>query len=390
MARDLDIVVFGATGFTGRLVVEYLARAAPGLRLGVAGRDRGRLDEVREHARARGALHVDALVADVGDEASLDAMAGRTRVILTTVGPYAKYGEPVVRAAIKGGADYLDLTGEPDFARLVLDRYGRAAEEAGVRVVCSCGFESVPHDMGVYFVMRELAPAGPAHVEGFIQSSGQFSGGTWHSAVHVFSEMRQREGRPPAPDASPGGRVARAARPRPRFEPEVSGWAVPFPSIDPQVVVRSARALDLYGPSFTYALFVRIRTLPRVVAAGAAVLAVVALAQLRTTRDLLLRWKPPGEGPSEAVRQRSYFRITIVAEADGKRIVARVSGGDPGYGETAKMISECALALVQDRARLPGPCGVLTPAVAFGPVLLERLIAAGIRFEVVRREGASA
>ena len=161
-----------------------------------------------------------------------------------------------------------------------------------------------------------------------------------------------------------------------------------MPTIDPAIVLRSAAFLELYGPAFTYGHFVRVGALSNAIMLGAGVGAVAALAQLGPTRRLLLRFKQSGEGPSAEARARGFFRVTLVGEADGQKVVARVSGGDPGYGETSKMISECALALARDASSLPARAGVLTPASAFEGVLVDRLVRAGLRFETVKREGA--
>jgi short subunit dehydrogenase-like uncharacterized protein len=383
--RDLDIVVYGATGFTGRLTIEYLAKhAPPSLTLGIGGRDAAKLEEIREHLYA-GGRDVRVVVARSDDAASLRAMAARARVVITTVGPYIRYGEPLVEACIAEGADYLDITGEPVFVDRILSVYGERAAHAGVRVVSCCGFDSIPHDLGVYYTMRELQPRGRVSVEGFVQAGGGISGGTWHSAIGIMARLREDRGKARVSLAATNGRAVRGIKGRPHAEPEVGGWVLPFPSIDPAIVLRSARALDLYGPDFSYGHYVRVGSLPKAIGLGLSVGAVAALAQLEPTRELLLRYKKPGEGPSEEVRRRGFFRVTFVSRTDDERMSSRVSGGEPGYTETSKMLAECALGLVLDRARLPAAVGVLTPAVAFGDVLVERLQAAGIRFEVVRR-----
>jgi short subunit dehydrogenase-like uncharacterized protein len=283
------------------------------------------------------------------------------------------------------GADYLDITGEPVFVDRVLSAYGERAEKAGVRVVSCCGFDSIPHDLGVYFTMRQLQPKGRVSVEGFVQAGGGISGGTWHSAIGIMARMREDRGRARMTIAATNGRAVRGIKGRPHHEPEVGGWVLPFPSIDPAIVLRSARSLDVYGDDFSYGHYVRVGSLTKAIGLGAGVGAVAALSQLKPTREILLRLKKQGEGPSEEVRKRGYFRVTFVSRTDDERMLSRVSGGEPGYTETSKMLSECALALVLERDRLPGRAGVLTPAVAFGDVLVDRLKAAGIRFEVVRR-----
>jgi short subunit dehydrogenase-like uncharacterized protein len=388
MSKSLDLVVYGATGFTGHLAVLYLAEHAPkSLTWAIAGRDRQKLEVIRDEVRARFDREVEVLVARSDDRASLDAMTSEARVVLTTVGPYAQHGEPLVASCVEQRADYVDITGEPEFVDRVLEVYGERAAEAGVRIVSCCGFDSIPHDLGAYFTMRELAPKGPVTMEGFVQAGGGISGGTWHSAVGAMSRLseQRKAARLRPKQVASGGRSVRGLAPKPRKEPEVRGWVLPMPTIDPQIVLRSARSLDFYGPDFRYGHYVRVGSLAKAAALVAGVGAVAALSQLGPTRELLLKAKRQGEGPSEEVRRNGYFRVTFIARSGGEKLVTRVSGGEPGYAETSKMISESALALVFDRERLPKTVGVLTTAEAMGDVLLERLIAAGIRFEVVER-----
>lgn len=388
MSKSLDLVVYGATGFTGHLAVLYLAEHAPSaLRWAIAGRDRQKLEAIRDELRARFDREVEIVVARSDDRASLDAMTSEARVVLTTVGPYAQHGEPLVASCVEHGADYLDITGEPEFVDRVLEVYGERAAQAGVRIVSCCGFDSIPHDLGAYFTVRELAPKGPVTMEGFVQASGGISGGTWHSAVGAMSRLseQRKAARLKAKPAASGGRTVRGLAPRPRKEAEVRGWVLPMPTIDPQIVLRSARSLEIYGPDFRYGHYARVGSLATAAALVAGVGAVAALSQLRPTRELLLKAKRQGEGPSEEVRRNGHFRVTFVARSGGEKLVTRVSGGEPGYAETSKMISECALALVFDRERLPEAVGVLTTVEAFGDVLIERLAQAGIRFEVLTR-----
>jgi short subunit dehydrogenase-like uncharacterized protein len=391
--RAYDVVAFGATGFTGRLVARYLAATAPppGLRWAIAGRNRDKLEALRAELLD---IHKDCgdvgvLEADVGNPASLIDMAKQTRVVLSTVGPFARYGEPVVKACVDQGTDYVDITGEPAFVDMTIARYDDMARESGVRVVSCCGFDSIPHDLGVLFTLRQLPRDVPITVEGFVQAKGTFSGGTWTSAVEAFGGIREQV----RGGASAGGygddgdpRRVRGIRPRVRYEHAVKGWVAPFPTIDPQVVLRSARTMGEYGPDFRYGHYVRVGTLGKLAAGAAAIGGVVALSQLAPTRELLLKVRQSGEGPSEGQRSRSWFRVTFVGVGGGKRVVTRVSGGDPGYDETAKMVSQAAMCLAQDA--LPERAGVLTPAAAMGEPLLERLQREGIRFEVLDQGSA--
>lgn len=193
--REHDVVIFGATGYTGALVTDYLAQTKPDVRWAIAGRDEQKLFERSQELRSRAQLDVPYLVASSGDALSLARMAESARVVLSTVGPYAKLGEPLVEACIKAGTDYVDVTGEPEFVANIIERHEPAAKAAGVRLVPCAGFDSVPHDLGVFFAMDALKPSGPVEVEAFVHASGGFSGGTWQSALGAFASIREGSAR---------------------------------------------------------------------------------------------------------------------------------------------------------------------------------------------------
>ncbi|GGX91699.1 saccharopine dehydrogenase family protein [Streptomyces anandii] len=380
--RPYDVVLFGATGFVGTLTAEYLAAHAPdGLRWAIAGRSEARLRELRE--RLPGGESVAVLRADAADPASLSELARRTRVLATTVGPYVTYGEELVAACADNGTDYLDLTGEPEFVDLVYVRHDARARETGARLVHACGFDSVPHDLGAYFTVRQLPEGVPLSVDGFVRVDAAFSGGTFASALNQFARpLRMRAAARERARHEPRlmGRRASAPAGAPRFAGEVGAWALPLPTIDPQIVVRSARALERYGPDFRYRHYAAVERLPVAVGGVAAVGALAAAAQVPPARRWLSGRLQPGEGPSAERRARSWFSVRFVGEGGGRRVLTEVSGGDPGYGETAKMFAESALCLALDD--LPPTAGQVTTAVAMGDALLARLNAAGITFRV--------
>ncbi|WSQ13536.1 saccharopine dehydrogenase NADP-binding domain-containing protein [Streptomyces sp. NBC_01231] len=380
--RPYDIVLFGATGFVGTLTAEYLAAHAPeGLRWAVAGRSEAKLRELCE--RLPGGAEVGVLRADVSDPASMRALAEQARVVATTVGPYVTYGEDLVAACADTGADYLDLSGEPEFVDLTYVRHDARARETGARLVHACGFDSVPHDLGVYFTVRQLPEGVPLTVDGFVSADAAFSGGTFASALNQFARGRQvlaaaRDRGRHEPRLV--GRRAGAPAGAPRFAPEVDAWALPLPTIDPQIVRRSATALERYGPDFRYRQYAAVRRLPVAVGGVAAVGALLAAAQLPSARRWLSDRLKPGEGPGPDKRAKSWFRIRFVGEGGGRRVFTEVAGGDPGYGETAKIFAEAALSLAFDD--LPSSAGQVTTTVAMGDALIERLRSAGITFRV--------
>ena len=385
--REHDLVLFGATGFTGGLTAEYLAREGPAItRIALAGRNRGKLQELRARLAEVNPTFAELplLHADVEDPKSLHEVAASARVVITTVGPYIEYGEPLVEACATEGTDYVDLTGEPEFVDLMYVRHHAKAVETGARIVHACGFDSIPHDLGALFAVEQLPEGVPIKLEGFVRAGGRPSGGTAASALTGFSRVRQtvaasRERRKLEP--RPEGRRVRGIRGAPHHEAAVDAWVLPMPTIDPQIVLRSARALDRYGPDFSYGHYIAVRRLP--VAAGmvAGVAGLFAAAQVPPLRKRLLGRIPAGSGPSPEERAKGWFKVRFVGEADGRRVVTEVSGGDPGYGETSKMLAESALCLAHDQ--LPEAAGQVTTAVAMGDALAQRLKRGGIGFEVL-------
>jgi len=378
---DLDLVLFGATGFTGALTAAYLAEHAPtGLRWALAGRNPERLAAVRDRIGA----DVELLAADVTDPASLADLAARTKVVITTVGPYLEYGEPLVAACAEAGTDYVDLTGEPEFVDRMYLAHHATAERTGARIVHACGFDSIPHDLGVLHTVQELAAGGPVTVRGVVRAGGTFSGGTFHSALAQFAratQMREAAKARRRVEPRPEGRSSRAVAGKPHRDPLLGFWLVPLPTIDPFVVARSGAALASYGPEFRYSHYAGTKTL-RYAAGGAVGAGALALAaQVGPLRNLLLSRVPQGAGPDERRREKAWFTVDLVGEGDGRTVHTRVSGGDPGYGETAKMLAESALCLAFDDN--PPTAGSVTTAQAMGTNLLTRLRAAGLRFETV-------
>jgi short subunit dehydrogenase-like uncharacterized protein len=387
--RAYDLVLFGATGFTGGLTAEYLARHAPeGCRWAVAGRNRGKLEALRERL---GLPELPVLVADSADAAALAEVARSARVVVTTVGPYTRYGEPLVAACAEAGTDYVDLTGEPEFVDTMYTRYHARAVETGARMLHACGFDSVPHDLGVLFTVGELTRAAgrdaldvPVAVEGYVRASGTFSGGTFASTLTAFSrpvQMGQAAKARRAVEERPAGRAVHGSMAGPRWSKDAHAWVVPMPAIDQQIVLRSAAALPAYGPDFRYGHYAAVKRLPIALAGIVGVAGIALGAQIPPLRRALEGLRPSGAGPDEAQRARSWFTVRFSGSAGGRHVWTEVSGGDPGYGETAKMLAETALCLAYDD--LPKTAGQQTTASACGPALIDRLRAAGITFRVL-------
>lgn len=380
--RTYDVVLLGATGFTGELVAAHLARRLAGTttRWAIAGRSQERLQAVADRLPA-GATAPELEVVDLGDERGLRQLTASTVALATTVGPFAALGEPVVAACVDTATEYADITGEPAFVARVLERYDEPATAAGVRLVSCCGFDSVPHDLGVALTVGQLPDDAPLTVRGYVEADARFSGGTAHSALQAIASRQ-------LPSTRVRGARAREVRGLPTrlhripAAAGVDGFGVPLPTIDPAIVLRSAATEDGYGLRFRYGHFARVRTLPAVAGGVAGVGAFAALASLPPTRRLLERLIPEqGDGPSAERRARSRFAVTFLGTGGGREVVARVSGGDPGYDETAKMLGEAALSLAQDAST--GATGAVTPVQALGVAYRRRLESQGLTFEIL-------
>ncbi len=378
--RELDLVLFGATGFTGALTAEYLAANGPdGLRWAMAGRNLEKLEKVR----AQVGVDVDLILADSGDQEALADLAARTRVVLTTVGPYVGRGEALVQACAEAGTDYCDITGELEFVDTMYVAHHATAVSTGARLVHGCGFDSIPYDLGAMFTVEHLPADMPIDLRGVVRAGGLPSGGTFETALTGMSRARQIRAAAQARkrvEPKPVGRSSRAVAGKPHRDKVLDYWLLPLPTMDPAIVARSGAALPTYGPRFRYSHYAGMKTLPYALG-GAAVATGLGLAsQLKLTRDLLMRWYPAGDGPDPERRRRSWFTVDFVGEAGGEVVHTRVSGGDPGYTETAMMLAESGLCLAFDDN--PAVAGQVTTAQAMGANLMARVQTGGLEFEV--------
>lgn len=399
--REFDLVLFGATGFTGRLVAEYLVKKRPSLRWALAGRNLAKLEREREElARLEpSAKELPLLAGDSTDRAAMDGIARRTRVVCTTAGPYALYGSALLGACAEQGTDYCDLTGEPHWVREMIDAHHARAVETGARIVPSCGFDSIPSDLGVLLLHEQLAARGGRLAEAHFRMrrmKGSASGGTIASALDTAARMSDPAVRRVLEDPyslNPEGAPGAAGQEdwlRPRREPETGRWLAPFvmAAVNTRVVRRSNALMGYaYGREFRYDEAVDVGRglsgLARAAATSAGMAMGGALA-FGPVRKLARRFLPaPGEGPSREARESGFFDIELLGVGTaGERVRARVGAKqDPGYGATAWMLGESALCLAEDA--LPERGGLLTPASCMGMKLVERLRAAGMTFQAV-------
>lgn len=404
--RELDVVVFGATGFSGRLVAGYLAGQAPdGVRVGLAGRSAQRLAQVREELGAA-AADWPLLVADAADSASVASIARAARVVATTVGPYRQRGLALAEACARAGTDYADLSGEVLFLRESIDRCHEVAVGTGARLVHCCGFDAVPSDLGVLLLHHAARAddAGDLEDTTLVVTAlrGGVSGGTLASGMGQLDETRaSAESRQMAEDPyalSPD----RAAEPDLgeerdldwfRFDSDLGMWVGPFVMAGLNTrVVRRSNALQgwAYGPGFRYREVTGFRPGPaapvQAAALATALKAFTAGLAFGPSRKLLGTMLPrPGQGPGEKTRRTGFYRIQIHTRTSaGVRYLSKIEAQHDPYTATSVMLGETALCLALDRDRLPGHTGVLTPATAMGTALADRLTAAGHTLAVQR------
>ncbi|HEX3546743.1 MAG TPA: saccharopine dehydrogenase NADP-binding domain-containing protein [Mycobacterium sp.] len=411
--REFDIVLYGATGFVGRVTAEYLANARGDARIALAGRSTNRLHAVRE-TLPEAARSWPLIEADASQPSTLDAMAARAQVVVTTVGPYVKYGLPLVAACAAAGTDYADLTGEPMFVRESINRYHKQAVDAGARIVHSCGFDSIPSDLTVFALYRraEQDQAGQLGNTDFVvrKLAGGFSGGTIASMMEVLRtassdpearrlmndpySLTPERGAEPELGPQPDARLRRGGD----IAPELKGYwtgAFVMAAVNTRIVRRSNALLDYaYGRRFEYAEQMSLgKSIVAPVAAAmatggnAATVAIGGRYFDRVPRRLVERIGPkPGTGPSERMQQSGRYTIeTYTTTTSGARYRATMSQkGDPGSKATSVLLGESGLALALDRQRLSDLRGVLTPAAAMGDALLARFPAAGVSLEIIR------
>ncbi|OBA68862.1 enoyl-ACP reductase [Mycobacterium sp. 1554424.7] len=411
--REFDVVLYGATGFVGKLTAEYLARAGAGARIALAGRSPDRLRAVRD-TLGDSARDWPVLAADAASPSTLDEMAARTRVVVTTVGPYARYGLPLVAACAAAGTDYADLTGEALFVRDSIDLHHKQAADTGARIVHACGFDSIPSDLSVYALYRAARDDGAGELGDthFVVRSlrGGFSGGTYASLLEVLQtsssdpEARRQLADPytlstdRAAEPEFGRQPDLPWRRGDRLAPELSGvWTAGFlmAPYNTRIVRRSNALLDwAYGRRFRYDENMSVGS-SALAPVASAVLGGVGNAMFELSsryfrllpRRLVGRVVPkPGTGPSAKTRERGYYRTeTYTTTTTGARYVARMEQrGDPGYKATSVLLGECGLALALDRDKLSGLLGVLTPAAAMGDALLARFPAVGVSLQTER------
>jgi short subunit dehydrogenase-like uncharacterized protein len=395
--RAYDVVLYGASGFVGQQTVQYFARhASESLRWAIAGRNRQKLEAVK----AAAGVTVDVLVADSQNQAAIDAIVSQTRVLLTTAGPFALYGNTLVDACVRFKTHYVDITGETPWVRTLIDRYHVQAAIDGTRIIPCCGFDSVPSDLGAYLVVRHFqqelgVPC--QRINAYFQAFGGFNGGTLASAFNLYDSADVAQLAKPFllnPSPVPQIEADRNADPQqPQFDADLNTWVGPFfmGPVNTRIVRRSAALYSEwqqpYGPDFAYQEYFKFdEPLAWVKATGATAGLAVLIGTLQQPqiRSLLQPLLPqPGTGPSEQVMNEGWFSCELVGTGrDGRKVRGLIRDqGDPGNRATVKFVCESALSLALQADQLPGGLmrgGVLTPATGLGEVLADRLRQAGM------------
>ena len=407
--REYAVVLYGATSFVGQITAHYLAEFLANnknkngaVTWAIAGRDQEKLNELQSNLASK----VDIIIANSDDAVSLDVMTKQTQVIISTVGPYLKYGEPLIKSCVDNGTDYVDLTGEAIFIKDMMDKYQEAAKQSGARIVNSCGFDSIPSDLGVYFTQQQAeakfdSACDVIHMR-VKAAKGGLSGGTIASMATIFEEVGQDKSRRKQVanpyllnDDKDVPKVRQNNVSKPEYDSEHKRWLAPFvmASINTRIVHRSNQLLGYeYGRDFKYdeAMWMKdgIKGKLSSYAMSAALLGFATAMIIKPSRELLSKHVLPksGSGPSSADQENGYFDIRLFGQTAKKDSIAtKVTGDkDPGYGSTSRMLSQAALCLAQDISKEEVGGGFWTPASAMGDKLLTRLEAhAGLSFEVV-------
>ena len=394
MNKDIDIVIYGATGFTGQLCVKYFQSQGLEIKWAIAGRNLGKLQSVSKNL----APDIEILVADSDDEAGLNDICSRSKVVLSTAGPFHRYGSKLVKACVENGSHYVDITGENFWVKGLIEKHHEEALRKGIRIIPSCGFDSIPSDIGTFYAVRSLnRPV--KRVDSFHSWKGEASGGTIETMFAMGDLDIGKEIRNPFllnPEGSYTNQQKKLSSDVLKIskQKDLSAWSGPFimAGANTRVVRRSEALLterqESYGNNFVYQEHAFHKSLSKALFStmGLGLLGLILISPLRKIVRSFLR--KPGEGPSLEVQENGWFECKFLVESeDGEKSLYKMFGkGDPGYKVTSKFAAECALSLLEDPQSLPGGReygGVLTSASGLGNVLIERLKNADVHFEAL-------
>jgi len=365
MKKKYDIVVFGATGFTGSLICEYLNTHSDikGTNWAIAGKNRSKVNALKEK------YSVDGIIAESFNKDSLDNMCSLTSIVISVVGPYDIYGEKLVDSCISNGTHYLDLTGEPSFVKKIYNKYSDLSKEARVIIMHCCGFESIPPDLGAYLTVKELDSEN-IDLKYYLKSKGKISGGTWASFVNSLNK--------PTPIIDRNTKKSKKHK-KLFYSKRFNRWALLFPVIDKYIVMKSSRRFkDNYGKNFNFTEYILLPSLVSAILLVGGIVAISLISKISYFKQLILSFIPSGNGPNEKERASNWFTCTLIGSDKNSEVTTIIKGGDPGYGDTSKFISEMALCILLQKDELLNSAGILTPVECTGELMYDRLINAKI------------
>lgn len=392
MKKNFDIIIYGATGFTGKLCARYLSENAKDIKWAIAGRNKQKLEDIKKDL----SLDVDIFIAESNDEDALDNITLNTQVVLSTAGPFHRYSSKLVKSCVKNTSDYVDITGEFFWIREMIDLHHKKASSKGVRIIPACGYDSIPSDLGTFFASSRIKEP-IKRIESFHAGQGGISGGTTETGfsmgdLNLGKKMNDPFVLNPENSVSKEQKLLGSDSIGLKKNSLIKSWTGPFIMAvsNTRVVRRSAALLEMkqegYGVNFTYqehAFYKKFKTAFLVTFVTLMFGLILKTPVRKLVRPLLPK---PGEGPSEDTMENGFFDSFFAAELDsGEKKLFRVHGkGDPGYKVTSKFVCESALTLIKEREELPGGeeyGGVLTPASGLGQPLIDRLSSNGVNFE---------
>ena len=364
--KKYDLIVHGATGFTGKLICEYLFNHLDikSVKWAISGRNNKKLETISHK------YNVDYFQVDSFDKKSLDNITLNCKVIISVVGPYALYGKKLVQSCVENNCHYLDITGESTFVKYVRENFTSKSVKTNTMVINCCGFESMPTDIGVYYNFKKSKQEN-LDIKCFLKSRGKISGGTWASFLNHFDTNKI---------SLNNHKINKTKKVKSfYYENDIKKWALIFPDIDRSIIMSSSKYYK-YGADFNFTKYLTFKTLWQVIGLIIPLIVISFLAKYTFTRNWLKTFIPSGTGPSKDERSKHWFNFKMISKTKKQKYITEVNGGDPGYGETSKFISEMALTIIHDFDKLTNNKGVISPAECGGEALLKRLINSNIKF----------
>ena len=366
--KDYDIIIHGATGFTGKLICDYLFNHSDSktIKWAISGRNKSKLKPISEK------YNIDSFTVDSFDFDLLHTITSKSKLIISVVGPYSIYGKKLVKSCVENNCHYLDITGESAFVKHIEKTYTKSAIENNTILISCCGFESIPPDIGTYYSVQKLKEKN-VNIKCYMRTKGQISGGTWASFLNHFNKDKKNK--------NPSKNINRESNYKDKiifYNKDLKKWALLFPDVDRYIINRSSNLISSYGNELRFTKYMLFPSIYKIMLLLVPLFFISILAKFKSSKKWLESFIPSGTGPSKQDRKKHWFKYTIIGKTLNQKIVTTVSGGDPGYGETSKFITEMALSIIIDYNKLNLNKGVLTPASCAGDIMLDRLKKSGI------------